>query len=49
MVNMILNKISAMRPNFIAVDAWASDDPAKRAVSVNGIRQAIKQLRDGHR
>lgn len=48
MVNMILNKISAMRPNFIAVDAWASDDPAKRAVSVNGIRQAIKQLRDGH-
>lgn len=47
MVNMILNKISAMRPNFIAVDAWASNDPAKRAVSVNGIRQAIKQLRDG--
>jgi len=47
MVNMILNKISAMRPNFIAVDAWASNDPAKRAVSVNGIRQAIKHLRDG--
>lgn len=47
MVNMILNKISAMRPNFIAVDAWASNDPAKRAVSVNGIRQAIKQLREG--
>lgn len=48
MVNMILNKISAMRPNFIAVDAWASNDPEKRAVSVNGIRQAIKQLRDGN-
>lgn len=47
MVNMILNKISAMRPNFIAVDAWASNDPDKRAVSVNGIRQAIKQLREG--
>lgn len=47
MVNMILNKITAMRPNFIAVDAWASNDPAKRAVSVAGIRQAIKQLRDG--
>ena len=46
-LGMILNKISAMRPNFIAVDAWASNDPAKRAVSVNGIRQAIKQLRDG--
>ena len=47
MVNMILNKISAMRPNFIAVDAWASNDPAKRAVSVAGIRQALKQLKQG--
>lgn len=47
MVNMILNKISAMRPNFVAVDAWASDDPKKRQVSVNGIRQTMKQLRDG--
>ena len=47
LVNMMLNKISAMRPNFIAVDALASDDPAKRAVSVNGIRQAIRQLKDG--
>lgn len=48
MVNMILNKISAMRPNFIAVDAWASNDPDKRAVSVAGIRTAMKQLREGH-
>lgn len=47
MVNMILNKISAMRPNFIAVDAWASNDPKKRQVSVNGIRQALRQLKDG--
>lgn len=47
MVNMILNKISAMRPNFIAVDAWASNDPKKRQVSVNGIRQAMRLLRDG--
>lgn len=47
MVNMILNKISAMRPNFIAVDALASDDPAKRQVSVNGIRQALRQLKEG--
>ncbi len=47
MVNMILNKISAMRPNFIAVDAWASNDPAKRAVSVAGIRQAMRQLKEG--
>ena len=47
LVNMMLNKISAMRPNFIAVDALASDDPAKRVVSVNGIRQALRQLKDG--
>lgn len=45
MVNMVLNKISAMRPNFIAVDAWSSKDPAKRQVSVNGIREAIRQLK----
>lgn len=48
MVNMMLNHITAMRPNFIAVDAWASNDPAKRAISVAGIRQALRQLRDGH-
>lgn len=47
MVNMILNQITAMRPNFIAVDAWASNDPSKRAVSVAGIRQALRQLKDG--
>ncbi|MDE5585823.1 MAG: lysophospholipid acyltransferase family protein [Muribaculaceae bacterium] len=47
MVNMILNKISAMRPNFIAVDALSSDDPAKRQVSVNGIREALRQLKEG--
>ncbi|MDE6928059.1 MAG: 1-acyl-sn-glycerol-3-phosphate acyltransferase [Muribaculaceae bacterium] len=47
MVNMILNKISAMRPNFIAVDAWASNDPAKRAVSVRGIMEALRQLKNG--
>lgn len=48
MVNMFLNHITAMRPNFIAVDAWASNDPAKRAVSVNGIRTAMRQLAQGH-
>lgn len=47
MVNMILNKITAMRPNFIAVDALASDDPKKRAVSMNGIKEAIAQVRSG--
>lgn len=48
MVNMILNKITAMRPNFIAVDQSGSSDPAKRAISVAGIRTAIRQLKEGH-
>ncbi len=47
MVNMILNQISAMRPNFIAVDALASNDPKKKAVSMHGIREVIKQVRSG--
>lgn len=48
MVNMILNKVTGMAPNFIAVDPMAQNDPAKRAVSVNGIRQCIAQIRGGH-
>lgn len=48
MVNMILNKISAMHPNFIAVNAWASDDPEKKKVSVSGLFEAMRQLRDGN-
>lgn len=47
MVNMILNYIVAMRPKFIAVDALASDDPAKKAVSMKGIKEAIMQVRRG--
>lgn len=47
MVNMVLNNIQAMRPNFIAVDALASDDPAKKAVSMKGIKEAIMQVRAG--
>lgn len=47
MVNMILNYILAMRPNFIAVDQTASDDPAKKAVSMKGIKEAIMQVRKG--
>lgn len=47
MVNMILNYISSMRPNFIAVDPMASTDPAKRAVSVGGIRAVLRQLKEG--
>lgn len=48
MVNMFLNHISAMRPNFIAVDQSGSDDPAKRGVSLKGIKDAIRQVRSGH-
>lgn len=47
MVNMFLNYIWAMRPNFIAVDAMASDDPKKKAVSMAGIKEAIKLVRSG--
>lgn len=47
MVNMILGKITAMRPNFIAVDQSASADPKKRAVSVAGIRHALRMLKEG--
>ncbi len=48
MVNMVLNHISAMRSNFIAVDALASDDPKKKAVSMRGIREALMHVRRGH-
>lgn len=47
MVNMMLNKLSGMRPNFIAVDALASNDPAKRQVSVTGLRRVLRQLKAG--
>lgn len=47
MVNMVLNHISGMRSNFIAVDALASDDPKKKAVSMKGIKDAIKLVRSG--
>ena len=47
MVNIVLNYISAMRPNFIAVDALASSDPKKKAVSMQGIKAAMMQVRSG--
>lgn len=47
MVNMFLNYISGMRPNFIAVDAMASADPRKKAVSMKGIKEAIMMVRKG--
>lgn len=47
MVNMILGRIWAMEPNFIAVDAMSSNDPAKKTVSVHGIKQAMDQVKSG--
>lgn len=47
MVNMFLNYIWAMRPNFIAVDQSASSDPKKKAVSMAGIKEAIRLARSG--
>lgn len=48
MVNMILNKISAMRPNFIAVNAWGAKSAEARRVSMAGVREAITMLKTGH-
>lgn len=48
MVNMFLNHIGAMRPNFIAVDSLATDDPARKAVSMRGIKEVIRQIKSGH-
>lgn len=48
MVNMFLNYITAMRPSFIAVDPSKSDDPEKRKTTMDGIRDAIAQVRGGH-
>lgn len=47
MVNMFLNYIWAMRPNYIAVDQQASADPKKKAVSMAGIKEAIRMVRSG--
>jgi putative hemolysin len=47
MVNMILGRITAMKPNFIAVDALQSTDRAKKAVSMRGIKEAIDQVKSG--
>lgn len=48
MVNMFLNYLTAMRSSFIAVDPSGSDDPAKKAATMRGIREAIAHVRGGH-
>lgn len=48
MVNLILNHLQAMSPGFIAVDPMKSDDPEKRKVTMQGMRQAILHVKEGH-
>ena len=48
MVNLILNNLQAMRPGFIAVDPQKSDDPEKRKITMQGMREAIKHVKEGH-
>lgn len=47
MVNMFLSHISAMRPNFITVEVWNSKDISKQQASLKGIREALRQVKDG--
>lgn len=48
MVNLILDNISAMRPSFIAVDPIKTDDPEKKAITMQGIRRAMAHVKEGH-
>ena len=48
MVNLILNNLQAMQPGFIAVDPMKSDDPEKRKITMRGMREAIKHVKEGH-
>ncbi len=48
MVNMFLNNIRAMRPSFIAVDPSKSDDPEKRRATMQGSKEAMRHIKEGH-
>ena len=48
MVNLILNNLQAMSSGFIAVDPQKSDDPEKRKITMHGMREAIKHVKEGH-
>lgn len=48
MVNLLLNNIQAMRENFIAVDPLKTDDPEKKKITMMGIREAMKHVKQGH-
>lgn len=45
MVNMFLNNITAMRPSFIAVDPIKTDDPEKKKITMQGIREAMRMVK----
>lgn len=48
MVNLILNNLQAMCPGFIAVDPQQSDDPEKRKITMHGMREALRHVKEGH-
>lgn len=49
MVNFFLNNIRAMRSSFIAVDPIKGDEnPEKKKITLDGIREAMKQVKEGH-
>lgn len=47
-VHLILTYVTALRSLFIPVDPKGSNDPIKKAISMRGIREAMKHVRDGH-
>lgn len=48
MVNMFLYHLTAMRSSFIPVDPQKTDDPEKRRVTMQGIRDAMSHVKEGH-
>lgn len=48
MVNLFLNHLSAMTPSFIPVDPSGSNDPEKKKITLQGIREAMQRVKDGH-
>lgn len=48
MVNMLLYNITAMRTTFIPVDPIKTNDPEKMKVTMQGIRDAMKHVKEGH-
>lgn len=48
MVNLILNQLQAMQPSFIAVDPMKSEDHEKRKITMQGLRAAIRHVKEGH-